>query len=107
MLPLLVSSFARASKENVFDIPAGIEDEERLHPDARKPPARGEGPGDRLAGRAELLVLHGVHVPRHVVEEPQRITAKEILMEQNLEIRRVLLERFGPRRYLVEIGATP
>lgn len=71
----------------------------RLHAEKGPAIAWPEGP--------DFWFWNGVHVPRHVVEEPNRITAKDILAEQNAEVRRVLLERFGPQRYLVEIGATP
>jgi hypothetical protein len=47
---------------------------------------------------------HGVPVPRHAVEDPAAITAREIHAEANLEVRRVLLERMGYERYLREGG---
>lgn len=48
---------------------------------------------------------HGVEVPRHVIEAPATIHIDEIEREQNLEIRRVLIERFGERQYLLASGA--
>jgi hypothetical protein len=39
------------------------------------------------------------------VEHPERITAKSIDSERNAEVRRVMLERMGEARYLVESGA--
>ncbi|MCI0657210.1 MAG: hypothetical protein L0170_09090 [Acidobacteria bacterium] len=42
----------------------------------------------------------GVRVPRHVVEDPSSITSREILDETNVEVRRVMLERLGMRRFL-------
>ena len=44
-------------------------------------------------GRVEYH-WHGVEVPSHVVLDPDTITAEEIDAEQNLEVRRVMIERF-------------
>lgn len=48
---------------------------------------------------------HGVRVRRYVVEHPGRITLKEIKAETNAEVRRVLIERYGLSRYLLDSGA--
>jgi hypothetical protein len=53
--------------------------------------------------------VHGVQIPfakRHIVERPELITAAEIEAEQNAEIRRVMIERYGAARYVVDSGAT-
>ena len=50
---------------------------------------------------------HGVRVPQHVVEQPDRITASEILAEENAEVRRVMIERKTPEAFLRESGAKP
>ena len=50
---------------------------------------------------------HGVRVPRHVIEHPEAITAKEITDETNAEVRRVMLERYGHDRYIADLGAKP
>jgi hypothetical protein len=52
-----------------------------------------------------LYFWHGLLVPDHVVMFPGRITAEEIQGERNVEVRRILLERFGPARYIEAIGA--
>jgi len=46
-------------------------------------------------------------VPRHVVEEPSLITTQEILTERNAEVRRVLIERYTPGRFLDDVKAAP
>jgi hypothetical protein len=46
-----------------------------------------------------------VHVPRDVIEQPQALTVECIQAERNVEVRRVLLERYGPARYLRDAGA--
>src|SRR5262249_35230527 len=45
---------------------------------------------------------HGVRVAEHVGMRPETITAREIDKEANVEVRRVLVERFGIGRYLEE-----
>ena len=52
-----------------------------------------------------IYAVHGVRVPADIIENPQGITVKRIEDEANAEIRRVMLERFGWSRYLVESGA--
>ena len=52
-----------------------------------------------------LYFWHGVMVPAFVVVRPDWITLKHIDMEDNAEIRRVMIERFGTARYVKESGA--
>jgi hypothetical protein len=44
----------------------------------------------------------GVQVPREVIEQPELITAERALTERNAEIRRVMIERMGVERFIVE-----
>jgi hypothetical protein len=53
----------------------------------------------------EVYAWHGVRVPSYVVEHPAQISVRKINAEQNAEVRRVLLERFGFARFLHESGA--
>jgi hypothetical protein len=39
-------------------------------------------------------------VPKWIVEQPQKITVENIDAEKNVEIRRIMLTRFGEARYL-------
>ncbi len=48
---------------------------------------------------------HGIYVEPYVVENPECITVAEILVEPNVEVRRVKIERFGQARYLMDSGA--
>jgi len=52
-----------------------------------------------------LYYVHGVAVPEKVVEAPETLTTDEIEAEQNAEVRRVMIERFGMERFLSESGA--
>jgi hypothetical protein len=48
---------------------------------------------------------HGVIVPARAIHSPLTLKVSEIESEQNAEIRRVLIERYGQGRYLLESGA--
>jgi hypothetical protein len=52
-----------------------------------------------------IYAWHGVRVPKRVITSPESLTTQEINTEANAEIRRVMLERFGYQRYLLESGA--
>jgi len=55
----------------------------------------------------EFFYIHGVPVDRHVVMEPQKIKLSEITSQRNIEVRRVIIEKYGQGRYLLECGAKP
>jgi hypothetical protein len=44
-------------------------------------------------------------VPAFVVVRPDLITTDHIAKEENAEVRRVMMERYGYERYLIDIGA--
>lgn len=48
---------------------------------------------------------HGTRVPQHVIEKPETITIQEIENETNIEVRRVMQEKIGWERYILESGA--
>ncbi|NOK57953.1 MAG: hypothetical protein GFH27_549287n257 [Chloroflexi bacterium AL-W] len=48
---------------------------------------------------------HGVSVLEHVVLRPEAISLHEIETTANVEVRRVLLERYGEARYIEDTGA--
>ena len=52
-----------------------------------------------------IYVIHGVRVPAVVVEAPSSMTVEQINKEPNVEVRRVMIERFGQERYLMESRA--
>jgi hypothetical protein len=49
-----------------------------------------------------VYAWHGVRVPPYVITHPENITTELIDAEQNAEVRRVMLERFGLARYVTE-----
>lgn len=54
-----------------------------------------------------LYFWHGVLVPAFVVVEPEWITLKHIESEENAEVRRVMIERYGENRYILDSGMQP
>jgi len=52
-----------------------------------------------------IWALHGVPVPRRLIDEPESITIQEILFQKNVEMRRLLIERYGQARFEGETGA--
>lgn len=52
-----------------------------------------------------MWAVHGVRVPQRVVERPETLSPQEILAEPNVEIRRVMLDRFGVDRLMREAEA--
>lgn len=51
-----------------------------------------------------LYRWHGFKVPRSLLQHPERITVARIDSEQNVEIRRAMIELYGMTRYFVESG---
>jgi hypothetical protein len=85
----------------VSDRPSNIsfDDRLRLHND--------RGPAVLFRDGYGLWAVHGVRVPREVIESPEKLKAEAIAGEGNAEVRRVMIERFGPDRYVRESGARP
>jgi len=53
----------------------------------------------------ELYSIHGVTVDKRTVMAPETLTVSDIESEINLEKRRIMMDRFGISRYLLESGA--
>ena len=51
-----------------------------------------------------LYFWHGVLVPAFVVVNPEWITLDHIKNEDNAEVRRVMVERYGEERYIIDSG---
>jgi len=48
---------------------------------------------------------HGVRVPRGVIENPESVSAREVLAEPDVEVRRIMIERVGHERLIRDGGA--
>jgi hypothetical protein len=53
----------------------------------------------------DLYFWHGVLVPEHVVMRPEQISVQEIESDDDDEVRRVMIERYGQARCLLDSGA--
>jgi hypothetical protein len=52
-----------------------------------------------------LYASHGVRVSEQVIMRPETLSVVDIQNERNAEVRRVMIERFGHKRYMRESGA--
>ena len=59
-----------------------------------------DGPALAYRTSTPLYAWHGVQVPDDIILRPETITPKRIRKEPNVEVRRVMAERFGVERYL-------
>jgi hypothetical protein len=73
--------------------------------DARGRLHREDGPACEFRDGWGVYAVHGVRVPGDIIESPQTLTVKRIEEESNAEIRRVMIERYGASRYLIDSGA--
>jgi hypothetical protein len=76
-----------------------------LHRDDRGRPHCADGPAIAWADGLEAFAWHGVAVEPWIIRESGRITVATIDRERNVEVRRVLVERFGEERLIREGGA--
>lgn len=74
-----------------------MDEQDRLH--------NMDGPAAAYPNGDSLYAVHGVRVPRYVIEEPEKITVKDIEDEDNAEVRRVKTEQYGLERYLKDTNA--
>jgi len=56
-------------------------------------------------GDWNIYAIHGVRVPEYIILRPEEITIGKIDGEENTEIRRVMIERYGMDRYLLDGNA--
>jgi len=79
-----------------------------LKVDEQNRPHCDEGPSHQWRDGWALYFFHGVAIPedkRHIILHPETITVNEIEAEQNAEIRRVMMERYGYERYIQDCDA--
>lgn len=60
-----------------------------------------DGPAQLIHGNFEYW-LNGIQVPSKVVMDPQLITLKEIQQQQNIEVQRLMIEKFGWLKFAQE-----
>jgi hypothetical protein len=64
-----------------------------------------KGPAVAFSDGWKVYAVHGVRLPADVIENPASITVKRIETEANAEVRRVMIDRYGPGKYLADSGA--
>lgn len=64
-----------------------------------------DGPYIQWADGSGIYMVNGVRVPGWIVEAPEAITLKSIEEEDNAEIRRVMMQKYGLKKYIEETGA--
>lgn len=75
-----------------------VDDRGRLHNDS--------GAAMLFRDNFALYQIHGVTVPADVVENPASITVERILGEENAEVRRVMIDKYGVARFARDADAT-
>lgn len=91
---IMHKNFAMASE---FPTHFNIDEDGRLHGDGQ--------PSQQWKDGWKLYHWHGVRVTRQFAEAFDTITVSDIESESNLEIRRLMLERYGVKRFLIDVGA--
>ena len=77
-----------------------VDEQGRLH--------ASDGPAIAYADGWSVYAWHGVRLNNpDIIEHPECITIDQVQQEANAEIRRVMLERYGFDRFIVDSGAVP
>ena len=76
----------------------------RLLVDAQNRPHCDDGPFCRWRDGSALYAIHGVRVPAWLIERPGLLTLAAIRQEENAEVKRVMIERYGVARYVADRG---
>ena len=74
-----------------------IDDQNRPHCD--------DGPYCEWKDGSKLYCINGVRVPMWLVEKPRLLTIDKIQKQENVEVQRIMIERYGVSKYLVDIDA--
>lgn len=80
--------------------PLAIRKDDRLRPHAYEQPAI------EFPNGYGICAWHGVLVSPYLVQAPKMLTVQYIQTASNVELRRVLIDRYGQSKYLTECGAT-
>lgn len=64
-----------------------------------------DGPALTYKDGYEVYALNGVVLPSYVIADSSEITVEKIDKEQNAEIRRIMVQRYGIEKYIEDSGA--
>jgi len=73
------------------------DDEGRLHCE--------DGPAVKYRDGYSVYAWHGTRIPGWIVEEPEKLDKTNIFGEENQEIRRAMIEKYGFAKFLEDAGA--
>lgn len=68
-------------------------------------PHNDSGSAIRWSDGSEWWCWDGVRVPRHIIENPERLTLATIRTETNIPRRRAYIDRYGIGKFMLESGA--
>jgi hypothetical protein len=74
--------------------------------DALDLPHNDSGPAIIWSDGTTEWYWRGIRVPNTLIQHPERITPESILSQQNVELRRIMIERYGFDRYLEAQGGS-
>ena len=77
-----------------------------IHRDEQNRPHRDDGPAF-VSLDLKYWFWKGILVDRWIIEQPEEITVAKIEAEKNAEIKRVMVERYGEDKYIVDSGLEP
>jgi hypothetical protein len=63
------------------------------------------GPAIAYGDGYKLYSWHGTNVRRDIIERPEEIRVAHIIKEWNAEVRRVMIDRYGSSRFIIDSGA--
>jgi hypothetical protein len=86
----------------VSDFPAELKQE--VQPNGTRQPHCVDGPHLRWRDGSEEYAVHGISIPAWVFRRPQDITPDNIMAEGNAEVRRVMIDQYGPLRFAQDSG---
>lgn len=74
-----------------------LDDEDRLHCE--------DGPAVKYTDDFAVYVWHGVRVPEWVIETPEKMNVDNVMAEDNMEVRRAMMEKYDMAKFLQDAGA--
>lgn len=83
----------------ISDFPRTLKVDDQLRPHNES------GPFCEWADGSALFAVHGVRVPRWIIQDKKRLSVENIKAQADAEIRRVMIELYGWGNYLKESGA--
>jgi len=66
-----------------------------------------DGPAVAWPTGARYYFWRGIQVAEPIIMQPEALTAQRAVAERNAEVRRIIIERIGHERFLLESKATP